>query len=110
MRKITEQSVKAFLNREYFNKGNMYADSTILQLHGNTIAKRTESDEIEISFAGWNTPTTKERLNGLADLLFNQRPFHTRDFELFANNLPIDSSDWYNLRELSCVGRCPNGV
>lgn len=68
MRQITEQSVRAFFNRETFNKANMRV-STIdngmhLFLHGNLIAK-IENNQVYISDCGWQTPTTKERLNGV---------------------------------------------
>lgn len=65
MRKITRESVNAFLNGEEFNKGNMrvirYARVTAMHLHGNLIAERVhETGEVFIRDAGWQTVTTKE--------------------------------------------------
>lgn len=45
-------------------------DNVVVQLHGNTIAQFTSTDHdliIELRDAGWQTPTTKSRLNAIAD-------------------------------------------
>lgn len=79
MRKITEQSVDAFLKGHTLNKQNMAVSTafgthillpdykgelTIMSLHGNDIAIKTK-DSLFITNAGWFSNTTKERLNGL---------------------------------------------
>jgi hypothetical protein len=71
-RKITQESVQAFYNRETFNKSNMSVEITsegftLLKLHGNTIAGK-DYDGTWITDAGWPTRTTFERLNGLDDV------------------------------------------
>lgn len=77
MRKITEQSINAFYNRKRFKKQNMEVcleDSfTILKLHGNTIAILDSNGDIEITTAGWNTNTTRDRLNGLSGVRVTSR-------------------------------------
>lgn len=70
MRQITKESVNAFLNRKNFNKANMSVDNFknevyYLRLHGNIIAELYKSGSLFIMNAGWQTVTTKERLNGL---------------------------------------------
>jgi len=69
MRKITQDSVSAFLNRKTFKRQNMevtsFDDSFYLKLHGNTIAVLHEDGTLMITDAGWQSVTTKERLNGL---------------------------------------------
>lgn len=84
MRKITEQSVRAFLDGRNMSSGNMtvtqLADplTTELRLHGNLIARMyrvpggfgvEDSTRIMITDAGWQSNTTKERLNGLLDMI-----------------------------------------
>ena len=72
MRKITEQAVKAFVNGDSFKSGNTMVEhliqphmtSTHLYLHGNEIA-RLSNNVLTLSSCGWETNTTKERLNGL---------------------------------------------
>jgi hypothetical protein len=74
MRKVTEQVVSAFLAGQSKTVGNTRCDEHSLYLHGNRIATRlnygseplsTDDGCIRITLAGWNTPTTRERLNGL---------------------------------------------
>ena len=76
-RKITKESVQAFMDRKKFNKGNMSVevdtDVTKLKLHGNTIATIDELGVLSISNAGWQSNTTKERLNGLPGVHVQQK-------------------------------------
>jgi hypothetical protein len=79
MRKITQESVDKFLSRETFKKSNMEVDQCFgqyrLKLHGNTIAVLDEFNMLSISNAGWESNTTKERLNGLPHVRINQKKF-----------------------------------
>ena len=77
MRKITQESVDKFLSREPFKKSNMQVDQCYgqyrLKLHGNTIAVLDEFNMLSISNAGWDSNTTKERLNGLPHVRIQQK-------------------------------------
>jgi len=76
MRKITKQAVAAFLNKEEFAKDNTQVsydpieDLSIMRLYGNLIAKKhwKGSENLWINLCGWNTPTTRERLNGFPNV------------------------------------------
>lgn len=50
------------------------SDLRRLKLHGNTIAELS-ADGLFITSAGWKTPTTKERLNGLPGVHIQQKNF-----------------------------------
>ena len=71
MRKVTYDSVKAFMNAETFKSSNTEVEVrpnvTILKLFGNEIAYRYNDPErtLSITNCGWKTATTKERLNGI---------------------------------------------
>jgi len=84
MRKITEESINAFLNRTNFSKANMQVihedEETRLKLHGNTIAILDEFNELFITNCGWESHTTKERLNALPNVSIRQK-----NFEWFLN-------------------------
>ena len=86
MRVITKQSIKAFMNAEPFKKSNMEVEVlpnvTVLKLFGNRIAYRYNDPErtISITNCGWDTPTTKERLNALPNVSIQQK-----NFEWFLN-------------------------
>ena len=67
MRKIEQQMNEAILNRQDFRKDNTevitISDCSFVYLHGNHIA--TVGDTLDICDAGWQTVTTKSRLNAL---------------------------------------------
>ena len=69
MRKITKDSIDAFLNRKMFTRQNMkvreYNNKFYLKLHNNIIAVLHEDNTLQITNCGWFSNTTKERLNGL---------------------------------------------
>ncbi len=77
MRQITKESVKAFLNAKKFNKSNMSVEVlpnvTILKYQGNAIAYKYNDPKqtISITNCGWETNTTKERLNGILEYIGN---------------------------------------
>ena len=89
MRKITKESIKAFYNREPFKKSNMIVKNkegkTYLKLFDNTIATLDEFNELFITTAGWNSVTTRERLNGLSGVRLR-----TKKEQLYLNNIPWD--------------------
>ena len=71
MNLITEQSVAAFLNGKKFSKSNMRVEVepnvTVLKYQGNAIAYKYNDPKntISITNCGWETNTTRERLNGV---------------------------------------------
>ena len=79
MRKITEESINAFMNAEKFNKQNMSVEVlpnvTMLKLHGNAIAYRYNDPKktLSITNCGWESNTTKERLNALPNVNIVQK-------------------------------------
>lgn len=81
MRKITRDSIEAFLNFEEFYRDNTQVKVdgkglASLYLYGNLIATHNpENSEIRISNAGWFTNVTKERLNGIPKVNLTQRNF-----------------------------------
>lgn len=81
MRKITKESIEAFLNSKSFRKANMEVEVkdnvTILRLHGNAIAYRYNDPEktLSITNAGWFSNTTKERLNSIPNVSIKQKNY-----------------------------------
>ena len=93
MRKITKESVKALFNNDNLNKQNMCVSNGVMKLHGNDIAwleDTAHGKTITISDAGWDTVTTKERLNGILDYLDLGKIFQ-KDFV------------WYYLASSGCA-------
>ena len=76
MRQITKDSVQTMFDNRKMNKQNMSVSDGVMRLHGNAIAWFNDSENpgqkrktITISDGGWQTVTTKERLNGILDHL-----------------------------------------
>ena len=86
MRLITEQSTNAFREGQKFNKANMVIKKengiVKMYLHKNLIATK-DGNKLTISNCGWQSNTTKERLNAL---LYT---FGTKEF-IFQKNF-----EWY---------------
>ena len=77
MRQITREVVSAFLSLTPFAKSNsavrVEGEYAFLGLHGNTIAEIDEGGDLYITNAGWQSNTTKERLNGLPGVSIYQK-------------------------------------
>ena len=89
MRKVTKESIQAFYNREPFKKSNTVIENkegkTYLKLFGNIIAILNEVNDLFITTAGWNSVTTRERLNGLSEVKLG-----TKKEQLYLNNISWD--------------------
>ena len=101
MRKVTKESVKAFLQHKngkfggvstYNGRQNTEVKDDTLYLFGNAIAK-WENDEIFFRMAGWTSPTTTERLSGLG------LPISIRKGTASIRGREIDTYTWYPLKK-----------
>ena len=90
MRKITKQIKEAFESKKAKTIGNTSTDGESVWLHGNKIVTRDASGLVLASLAGWNTPTTRERVNGITGM-----NFHQNNFAPMLNGSEIDPSDWF---------------
>jgi hypothetical protein len=71
MRQITQKIIHAFEGRYELRIDNSRTDGTSLWLFGNKIAEWCDNG-LSISNGGWNSRTTKERLNGLTGVRIQQ--------------------------------------
>lgn len=69
MRKITREISTAFLDGNRLYKDNTSTDNAEIRLFGNLIAYWNTDSSVAITLAGHNTKTTRERLNGLLELM-----------------------------------------
>ena len=58
------------------NEGN-----TFVSLHGNIIAQISNFGDIKLSSCGWQTVTTKSRLNAILDVFFHNVSIVQKNFE-----------------------------
>lgn len=90
MRKATEQIKKAFEQGKSKKVGNTETNGTSVFLHGNEIVRRDPSGLIFATLAGWNTSTTRERVNGITGM-----NFHQVNFCACLDGEPINENDWF---------------
>ena len=64
MKKISIDSARAFLNNKPFNRQNMSVSDGVMELYGNKIAW-IRLGVLTLSDCGWQTVTTKDRLNAI---------------------------------------------
>ena len=106
MRKVEQQMNEAILNRKDFFKGNTSVENyitetgareAIVKLHGNHIA--TVGDTLQICDAGWQTVTTKSRLNALLNEFAEGCYLFQKNFDWFlgdvdGNVLPFPTEEF----------------
>lgn len=96
MRTITSKAITAFRNAKNFRNGNTVVQSdgttTHLLLHGYCIARNGPSTGLQVNLCGWNTNTTRDRLNGLPSVRI-----HTKQGQAYLNGNPIDSNGWFSV-------------
>ena len=96
MRKITQQAMAAFMGGKNFSQSNtrveVEEESVYLILHGHKIAQWvTNTGDLYVTLAGWPTPTTRERLNGIPGVIVTQR-----NYDQYLNGVMWDGT-WTNL-------------
>jgi len=83
MRKITAKIGKAFLNDKYKSIGNSMTNGSYLYLHNNEIMRKDNKGNISFSLANWGTPTTRERINGVLELLGSDMRVRQKDYNQY---------------------------
>ena len=101
MRKIEQQMNEAILNRKDFRKDNTevitISDCSFVYLHGNHIA--TVGKTLDICDAGWQTVTTKSRLNALLNEFAEGCYLFQKNFDWFlgdadGNKIPFPTEEF----------------
>lgn len=67
-----------------------YKNDCFVYLHGNLIYKMENGRE-SFTLAGWNTNTTRSRLNALGVNVYN------KNYTPYYNGAPISENKWYNV-------------
>lgn len=100
MKKVTEAVVTAFLNGEKKEVGNTSTNGTELFLFDNLIARKSYESQpcIEITLAGWNTVTTRDRLQAVLTLGHSGNRISTRKGQALFDGEPIDDNEWIKIK------------
>ena len=110
MRKIEQQMCAAIQSNKNWTSGNtaVYFDETsgvsVVRLHGNKIAEVSDTD-MTIFDGGWQTTTTKSRLNALCqEFCIAGEGVFQKDFKWFVRKFVAESSvtgKVYNVEDFS---------
>ena len=91
-RQITFEACQAFESGRKFCKSNTLVTSDgKMYLFGNKIAEYVDG-KLRVSLCGWNSNTTRERLNGLTGV-----SVCTRNYQPYLNGEPISSYATYEV-------------
>jgi hypothetical protein len=97
MRQIDRKAKEAFCAWEEFKLSNtevrLLNGKPHMYLHGNCIAKRDENGDLLISHCGWETNTTRSRLNALPGVRISS---YKGSFVL--NDIAIMHNGWMNVK------------
>ena len=93
MRQITRKAVVALLAGTNYKNSNTEVRNKAMYLHGNKIAWFDINGQLWISHCGYQTNTTKERLNGLPGVNICQR-----NYQWYLNG-----EEWNSLTK--CIGK-----
>jgi len=96
MRVVTAQIMRAWSQGKSKKVGNTRTDGKNIWLYGNPIV-RTVDGHVYISDGGWQTATTRERLNGVLRTMGIKAHVSQRDYALYFNDTPWDGS-WLMVR------------
>ena len=88
MRKIETEMQNALRNRVNWSKANTSVSvdnegNQFVTLHGNCIASISNFGDIKLSSCGWQTVTTKSRLNAILDTFLSGIGVYQKNFEWF---------------------------
>ena len=88
MRKIETEMQNALRNRVNWSKANTSVSvdnegNQFVTLHGNLIAQISNFGDIKLSSCGWETVTTKSRLNAILDTFLHGLHVFQKDFQWF---------------------------
>lgn len=98
MRKISETAYYNFITNHKFSSKNtkveVDGDEARLLLHGNCIAKKVDG-EVFINHCGWETNTTRDRLNAFPGV-------HIRIFkgDFILNEMGYMNKGWWNVKTM----------
>ena len=102
MRKIERQMQAAIATRTDWHKSNTSVETdsegyTSVRLHGNRIAEIEPNGDIILSSCGWDTVTTKSRLNAIIDVFLSGCHIFQRDFTWYVGDMNTPFFDGFRI-------------
>ena len=111
MRKIDKDVAIAFLENRNFKGGNTVVTTDGVWLHGNQIIRVidytytngswAETNGVQFTLSGWDTPTTRARISAILELLEGNMTLKKIKGQTYLidgmdkTKMPIAEDDWY---------------
>jgi len=107
MRNIEKNSAVALYESKGFRGGNTVVTKEGVWLHGNQIVRITtegnlkDSTLVQFNLCGWDTPTTRARINGVLEIFEGKMSLKKIKGQTYLvdymdkTQMPIDSDQWY---------------
>lgn len=106
MRQVTETVARAFRAGDSKTVSNSSTDGEHFWLHGNCIARKLPGGALQITLAGWPTPTTRERINGILQVFNLPHYVFQKDWVTYLTNadgdMEMDAYDWVTIHPGGC--------
>lgn len=99
MKKISRDAAQALRNGNYFKRSNTEVAGGNFYLFGNKIAS-FHAGRLEITNAGWQSVTTKERLNAILDAFNVPAGIYQKDWVWYYNDVAWDGK-WMTVYKAS---------
>ena len=98
MRKLTKKVIEAFEEGKNETIGNTRVENNTLYLFGNDIVKK-EDGRTFVRLAGYNTSTTRERINGLQHVGYSV-DVRCKNGIPYINGNKMDTLSWYEVHKV----------
>ena len=116
MRKIDKDVAIAFLQNRNFKSGNTVVTTDGVWLHGNQIIRVidytytngswAETNGVQFTLCGWDTPTTRARISAILELLEGNMTLKKIKGQTYLvdgmdkTKMPIEDDEWYSPKVL----------
>lgn len=91
---ITDYIAAAFNEGRAARRSNTRTDGNAIYLFGHRIVERRANGSVWVTLAGWNTTTTRERLQPFAEFRTVGADKRRQGGQAFCNGKPVDSDSW----------------
>lgn len=96
-KKVDDTIARAFARGEKAKGNNTVCDGSAVYLHGHRIAWR-DGAHVMASLCGWNTTTTRARLNAICQEIGAEGHFTQKDFAPYFAGREIDAREVVRLK------------
>lgn len=97
---------RKFSRNTYYER--IDTDTVGVRLHKTLIIKIRRGDTIELNTGGWNTWTTRQRINKVLKQYFNNASVFTTNFEMYYREPMRQAIEFFDGMIIDFEGRCVN--